>query len=132
MVTSRSTRGGTLQYMAPEQLQGREADERTDVFAFGVVLYEMLTGRKAFDGTTDAALIGNILHSEPPSVSSLEPTTPPGLDRLVQLCLAKDPGARWQSFRDIRTRLAPVRDDVRPSVDEPVMQSSWRRDPSSN
>jgi serine/threonine protein kinase/tetratricopeptide (TPR) repeat protein len=96
---------GTLQYMAPEQLEGHEADERTDVFAFGVVLYEMLTGRRAFEGPSDAALIGNTLHTDPPPVASLEPATPPGLDRLIRQCLAKDPNARCQSVADLLTLL---------------------------
>ena len=87
---------GTVQYMAPEQLEGREADERTDLFAFGVVLYEMVTGHKAFDGASHAALIGQILHAEPPSPSSCEALAPPALDDVVRVCLAKNPdGHRW-------------------------------------
>ena len=101
---------GTVQYMAPEQLQGRDTDERTDVFAFGILLYEMLTGRKAFEGTNDASLIGNILHAEPPSLSSVEPSTPPPLDRLIRACLVKDPSARCQTVAEIQTQLTFVQE----------------------
>ena len=71
---------GTLQYMAPEQLEGKDADSRTDIFAFGAVVYEMVTGKRAFEGTSQASLIGAIMHSEPQPISSLEPMTPAGLD----------------------------------------------------
>jgi Tol biopolymer transport system component len=96
---------GTVAYMAPEQLEGREADPRTDVFAFGSVLYEMLTGRKAFTGASNATLISAILTSEPPAVSSLQPVSPAELDRLVRTCLAKDPADRWQSAHDVELQL---------------------------
>jgi serine/threonine protein kinase len=96
---------GTFQYMAPEQLEGHEADTRTDIFACGVVLYEMVTGRKAFSGTTQASLIGSILHQQPPSITSIQPLSPPALDRIVQTCLAKDPEERWQSAADVKREL---------------------------
>src|SRR5262245_44894288 len=96
---------GTFQYMAPEQLEGQDADARTDIFAFGAVLYEMLTGRKAFDGKTQASLIASILDRQPPSVSSLQPTTPVALDRLLRACLMKDPADRIQSAHDIAMQL---------------------------
>jgi eukaryotic-like serine/threonine-protein kinase len=96
---------GTFQYMAPEQLEGHEADARTDIFAFGVVLYEMTTGTKAFAGSTQASLIGSILHQQPPPITSIQPTTPPALDRIVQTCLAKDPEERWQSAADVKREL---------------------------
>jgi serine/threonine protein kinase/tetratricopeptide (TPR) repeat protein len=92
---------GTLHYMAPEQLEGKEADARTDVFAFGLVIFEMLTGHKAFEGRTDAALIANVLQAAPPTVSSLEATVPADLDRVVRRCLAKDPEERFQSATDL-------------------------------
>ncbi len=100
---------GTVQYMAPEQLEGRQADERTDIFAFGVVLYEMVTGRRAFEGPSTVALIGNILHADPPSPSSIAPLTPPVLDEVVRLCLGKDPAARYQSMTDVQSRLTAAR-----------------------
>ncbi|HYT75570.1 MAG TPA: serine/threonine-protein kinase, partial [Vicinamibacterales bacterium] len=96
---------GTLQYMAPEQLEGREADARTDIFALGVVLYEMVTGRKAFEAKTHASLIAAILEREAPPVSAVQPVAPASLDRIVRKCLAKDPDARWQSAGDLADEL---------------------------
>jgi Tol biopolymer transport system component len=96
---------GTLQYMAPEQLEGRDADTRTDIFAFGAVTYEMATGRKAFEGKSQASLIAAILEREPPPVSSVRPLSPPALDRVVTTCLAKKPDDRWQSARDLLREL---------------------------
>ncbi len=87
--------------MAPEQLDGRNVDARSDVFAFGEVVYEMVTGRKAFESTSQASLIGAILHTVPPQLSAVQPTAPPPLDRLVAKCLAKDPDRRWQTASDL-------------------------------
>ena len=110
-LTAEGTILGTFQYMAPEQLEGREADARTDVFSFGAVLYEMLAGRKAFEGKTGASLIGAILKDQPPPVSSLRPLSPASLDRVVKKCLEKDPHARWQSAYDMRDELAWIAAD---------------------
>ena len=96
---------GTLQYMAPEQLEGREVDARTDIFAFGVVVYEMATGKKAFEGKSQASLIVEDTGDDPPPISSLQPMTPPALDRVVKSCLAKDPDERWQSAADLAREL---------------------------
>jgi eukaryotic-like serine/threonine-protein kinase len=104
-LTARGTILGTFQYMAPEQLEGQEADARTDLFAFGAVLYEILTGRKAFEGKTQASLIGAILKDEPPSIVRLQPLSPPALDRLIRNCLAKDRIDRWQSAHDLHDAL---------------------------
>ena len=93
---------GTFQYMAPEQLEGKDADARTDIFAFGAVVYEMLTGKKAFEGKSHASLIGAILKDTPPPISTIQPLTPPALDRVVKKCLAKEPDERWQSANDLR------------------------------
>jgi Tol biopolymer transport system component/predicted Ser/Thr protein kinase len=101
---------GTFQYMSPEQLEGREPDARTDIFALGLVLYEMATGKKAFTGKSQASLIGAILHTEPPPISSVQPLTPPALDRVVRTCLAKDPDERWQSAHDIVSELKWIRE----------------------
>ena len=96
---------GTFQYMAPEQLEGKEADARTDIFAFGSVLYEMVTGRRAFEGKSQASLIAAILEHEPPAMSTLQTMTPPVLDHVVRMCLAKDPDERWQSASDVMRQL---------------------------
>jgi Tol biopolymer transport system component len=92
---------GTLQYMSPEQLEGLDSDSRTDIFAFGAVVYEMATGKRAFTGRSQVSLIGAILNANPPPISSLQPLTPKALDRVVSACLEKDPGDRWQSAHDL-------------------------------
>src|SRR5678815_809989 len=99
MLTTEGTVMGTPQYMAPEQFEGKEADARSDIWAFGAVLYEMVTGRKAFQGTSYSSLVGAILSTQPPPMS-VKPFTPPWLERLVQRCLNKDPDDRYQSMRD--------------------------------
>ena len=104
-VTAQGTILGTFQYMAPEQIEGMEADARTDLFAFGCVLYEMLTGKTAFEGRTRASLLGAILKDEPAPVSTVQPLTPVALDRIVATCLAKDPEERWQTARDLEREL---------------------------
>jgi eukaryotic-like serine/threonine-protein kinase len=96
---------GTLQYMAPEQLEGKEADPRADVFALGAVLFEMASGRRAFAGSSQAAVIAAILSAEVPALSSIRPESPPALDRVVAKCLAKDPDDRWQSAADLAEEL---------------------------
>jgi serine/threonine protein kinase len=103
--TAQGTIIGTLQYMAPEQVQGVPADARTDIFALGSILYEMATGRRAFETTTQASLIAKILETEPPVVSSLTPLAPPALDHVVQGCLAKAPADRWQTAHDVKLQL---------------------------
>jgi Tol biopolymer transport system component/predicted Ser/Thr protein kinase len=105
---------GTLHYMAPEQLEGREIDPRTDLFALGTVLYEMLTARKAFDGVSEASVMAAILTAEPQPMSSsatAESVAPPALDRLVRRALAKDPDERWQTARDLMNALQWNLDD---------------------
>src|SRR5438034_2693099 len=104
-LTGEGTIVGTFQYMAPEQLEGKEADARTDIFAFGEVLHEMVTGKPAFSAKSRASLIAAILTTEPPSISQLQPLTPPSLERIVKKCLAKDPDERWQSASDLATEL---------------------------
>ncbi len=96
---------GTVPYMAPEQLEGREADARSDLFAFGAVVHEMLTGHRAFAGESQASVIAAILEHDPQPVSTRQPRTPPALDRVVKKCLAKDPDARWQTARDLGDEL---------------------------
>ena len=92
---------GTLQYMAPEQLEGSDTDARTDIFAFGAVVYEMVTGKKAFEGKSQASLISSIMSSEPQSMAALQSMTPSSLDHIVRTCLAKDPDVRRQSAGDL-------------------------------
>jgi Tol biopolymer transport system component len=104
-LTAQGTILGTFQYMAPEQLEGKDADARTDIFALGAVLYEMLTGKKAFEGHSHASLIAAILDREPAPVSSVQRLAPPTLDRVVKKCLAKDPDDRWQTSRDLLDEL---------------------------
>jgi eukaryotic-like serine/threonine-protein kinase len=108
-VTEAGTILGTFQYMAPEQLEGREADARTDIFALGEVLYEVTTGARAFEGSTRASLISAILRDEPKPISQLQPMAPAPLDRIVRKCLAKDPEDRWQSARDVAGELEWIR-----------------------
>lgn len=96
---------GTFQYMAPETLQGKEADARSDIFSFGCVLYEMLTGRHAFEGKSQIAVASAILEHEPESISKVQPMAPAALDHVVSECLAKDPEARWQSAADVGREL---------------------------
>ncbi len=100
-ITGEGTILGTLQYMAPEQVEAKEVDARTDIFAFGAVVYEMATGQRAFQGKTQASLIAKILEIDPPPISSLQPMTPPSLDRVVKKCLAKEPEKRWQAASDV-------------------------------
>ena len=104
-LTEAGTILGTFQYMAPEQLEGREADARTDIFAFGCVLYEMATGRKAFMGASQASLISSIMKEEPAPISATAPMTPPALERVVKRCLSKDPEDRWQNAADLKSEL---------------------------
>jgi hypothetical protein len=104
-LTETGTIVGTVPYMAPEQIEGREVDARTDIFAFGIVLHEMLCGRRPFAGDSRAALMAAIVAAEPPPLSSLQPQVPASLERLVRRCLAKDPDDRWQTTRDLAAEL---------------------------
>jgi eukaryotic-like serine/threonine-protein kinase len=110
-ITAQGAILGTFQFMAPEQLEGREADERADIFAFGAILFEMITGQKAFEGKSQAGLIGAIMHVEPPAISSRQPLSPPLLDRIAAKCLAKDPDERWQSMGDVGSQLRWLLDE---------------------
>jgi eukaryotic-like serine/threonine-protein kinase len=109
-ITAQGAILGTLQYMAPEQLEGRDTDARTDIFALGAVIYEMATGRKAFEGQSQASIIGKILEVDPAPIRSLQPMTPAALDRLVKTCLAKDPDNRLQSAQDVKLEMEWIRD----------------------
>ena len=96
---------GTFQYMSPEQIEGKDADARSDIFALGTVLYEMITGKRAFQGKTAASTIAAILAADPPPVSTVQPMSPPELERLMKNCLAKDPAERFQSVHDAKLEL---------------------------
>jgi len=104
-LTAEGTIVGTFQYMAPEQIEGEALDARTDMFSFGLVLYEMATGRRAFEGKTRASLIASVLKETPRSIAETAPMTPPALERLVRICLAKDPADRWQTMHDVALQL---------------------------
>jgi eukaryotic-like serine/threonine-protein kinase len=104
-LTQEGTILGTFQYMAPEQLEGLEADARTDIFAFGALLYEMATGVRAFEGKTKTSLIAAIVKDEPRAIREIQPLTPPALEHVVMKCLTKDPDERWQSAHDIAEEL---------------------------
>jgi serine/threonine-protein kinase len=107
---------GTSHYMAPEQLEGQEADARADVFAFGAVLYEMLTGCKAFEGGSAAAVMAAVLNTEPP-FAAIQPLVPRSLERVIRKCLAKDPDQRWQTARDLADELRWIAEDaLRPEI----------------
>ena len=126
---------GTVPYMAPEQLEGREADARTDIFAFGATLYEMVSGRRAFEESSSASVIAAIMTRDPEPLSTLVPVTPPSLDRLVHQCLAKDPDKRWQSAGDLARQLEWIAEDVRTPRSStsvvaealPAPAARWRR-----
>ena len=104
-LTEKGTIVGTFQYMAPEVLQGAEADPRSDIFSFGCMLYEMVTGRRAFEGKSQFSVLGAILDKEPERISALQPTSPPRLDELVHNCLAKDRDRRYACMHDIKLQL---------------------------
>jgi Tol biopolymer transport system component/tRNA A-37 threonylcarbamoyl transferase component Bud32 len=128
-ITARGAIVGTLQYMAPEQLEGRDTDARTDIFALGAVIYEMATGKRAFEGKSQASIIAKILEIDPPPIRSLLPMTPLALDRVVTTCLAKDPDHRLQSVQDLKLELEWIRDAVaEPSeLAGAAPRAGWRR-----
>src|SRR5258706_3037255 len=127
-LTAEGSLVGTFQYMAPEQLEGKEPDARADIFAFGTLIHEMATGERAFKGKSQASLIAAILATEPTPISRLRPLTPPALDRVVATCMAKDPDERWQSAHDIGKELKWIReagsDAARPSA---AARGGWKR-----
>jgi eukaryotic-like serine/threonine-protein kinase len=104
-LTAQGTVVGTFQYMSPEQVEGKEADPRSDIFALGAVLYEMATGKRAFEGKTTASVIAAVLAAEPQPISAIQPMSPPSLDRVVKTCIAKDPDERFQNVHDVKLQL---------------------------
>src|SRR5262245_50849566 len=114
--TATGTIMGTLPYMAPEQIEGKDVDARGDIFSLGALLFEMATGRRAFDGQSQASLIAAILERDTPPPSSHQPDLPPAFDHVVRRCLAKDPDERWQSTRDVMIELRWIAETA-PAVD---------------
>jgi serine/threonine protein kinase/dipeptidyl aminopeptidase/acylaminoacyl peptidase len=117
---------GTVQYMSPEQIQGIEADARSDIFSFGVMLFEMVTGKRTFEGKTQASIVGQILAVDPPSVSTLRPQAPPGLDRVIRLCLDKDPDERIQTAHDLKLQLQAIAEAPPATTQAPVVVPARR------
>jgi len=118
---------GTVPYMAPEQLEGKETDARTDLFALGAVIYEAFTGRRAFEGEHQANVVSSIMTLTPPPISTIRPDAPPALDRVVAGCLAKDPDARWQSARDVKRTLAWIQEPDIAFGAAGAARPRWRR-----
>jgi len=124
---------GTLYYMSPEQVEGREADERSDIFSFGVVFYEMITGQRPFTGDTQAAVLAALLKDPPPPMSQRQPATPRALERVVRKCLEKKPDDRWHSARDLKPTLelidldAPAASMSSASVSVPIPVQTPRK-----
>jgi serine/threonine-protein kinase len=108
-LTQAGTIVGTPQYMSPEQVEGKEADARSDIFSFGAVLYELITGKTAFEGKTAVSVMAAVLRDTPAPMSALAPVTPPALERIVKRCLEKDPDNRWQNARDLKHALEDLR-----------------------
>ncbi len=119
---------GTFQYMAPEQLEGGQSDARSDIFGLGAVLYEMATGRRAFEGKSRISVVAAILEKEPEPISTIAPMTPPALEDVVRTCLAKDPQERWQSAHDLKLQLATISKSSATTAGAlPANRPSWRR-----
>jgi eukaryotic-like serine/threonine-protein kinase len=127
--TEQGTVVGTVQYMSPEQIEGKELDGRSDIFSLGAVLYEMLTGQKTFDGKSQLSVASAILEKEPAPISTVKPMPPPALDHALRRCLAKDPDDRWQTARDIAIELKWIADsDPSPSAAAPFMKRASSRE----
>jgi serine/threonine protein kinase len=119
---------GTFQYMSPEQVEGKDIDARSDIFSLGALLYEMVTGRKAFQGKSQLSVASAILEKEPDPISTVKPLTPVVLDRTIRKCLAKEPDERWQSASDLSTQLKWVADGSSATSAQPVKEKKiWDR-----
>jgi len=117
---------GTFQYMSPEQLEGKEADARSDIFALGAVLYEMATGKRAFEGKSTTSVIAAILERNPAPISVVRPMFPRALDTVVKTCLEKDPEERWQSARDVKLQLKSIAEGNSAAASSTVKHDPWR------
>ncbi|MGH9867970.1 MAG: protein kinase domain-containing protein [Candidatus Polarisedimenticolia bacterium] len=125
-LTAEGTVVGTVPYMSPEQVEGKEVDARSDIFSLGSVLYEMVTGRRPFDGKSPISLASAILEKEPAPIRSLKPMTPHALDHAIQVCLAKDPNDRWQSARDLWLELKWATDPRENTAASATSHRKWR------
>ncbi|HEV1995402.1 MAG TPA: protein kinase [Candidatus Acidoferrum sp.] len=125
-LTVEGTIVGTLQYMSPEQLQGREADARSDIFAFGAVLYEMITGKRAFPGKSHSSVMSAILEKDPEAITAGQPLAPPALEHVIRTCLAKDPDERFQTAHDVKLQLKWIAAGA-PQLAMPAMRSNRER-----
>lgn len=119
-ISAHGTVAGTYPYMSPEQLQGRDADARSDIFALGTVMYEMATGRRAFEGSSPASVIAAILERDPPPLTALQPLAPAGFEEVVRGCLHKDPDERWQTAHDVKLQLEGLRRSIGTAARDPV------------
>jgi eukaryotic-like serine/threonine-protein kinase len=127
-VTEEGTIVGTFQYMWPEQVEGKELDARSDIFSLGTVLYEMLTGQRAFQGKSQLSVASAILEKEPPPITKIKPLTPQSLDHVVRRCLTKDPDDRWQTARDLALELMAIRmGDSSVAKEQPSRVSTKRK-----
>jgi serine/threonine protein kinase len=126
-LTSQGMIVGTFQYMAPEQLQGRSVDARSDIFAFGALLYEMATGKRAFTGKTQLSVASAILEKDPEPMTAAQPASPPALERIVKSCLAKDPDERWQTAHDVKLQLQDILESRSQQMAEAVSRPFSRR-----
>jgi Tol biopolymer transport system component len=126
-ITQRGTVVGTFQYMAPEQIEGGEADARSDIFSFGAVLYEMATGKRAFEGKSTLSVASAILEKEPPPISTIQPLTPPALEQVVQGCLAKSPDDRIQTAHDVKLQLKWIAEGRTSQAGVPALLATRRK-----
>jgi eukaryotic-like serine/threonine-protein kinase len=128
-LTAEGTILGTYPYMSPEQLEGKETDARSDIFSFGAMLYEMITGRRSFEGSSQASLITAVMSFNPPPVSTMQPMATPALDRLIRTCLAKSPDNRWQSAGDLTRELEWITEsDSNAGIPAPVVAKRRNRE----